>query len=87
MFVWAKIPDRWCKAMSTMDFAMMLLEKGTWRSVRGADSVPPEKGTCGWRWSKTKNRLRQAVRQIKQCLRDAESQFAPSTADPIASPG
>ena len=26
MFVWAKSPEPWCEAMSTMDFAMMLLE-------------------------------------------------------------
>ena len=28
MFVWQPIPEPWRSRMSTMDFAMMLLEKG-----------------------------------------------------------
>src|SRR5690606_31925062 len=28
MFVWAKIPDKWMARMSTMDFAMLLLDQG-----------------------------------------------------------
>jgi anthranilate/para-aminobenzoate synthase component II len=42
MFVWAKIPSRGSR-MNTMDFAMMLLEKGTWPSAPAAASAPPAK--------------------------------------------
>lgn len=68
MFVWAKVPDRWCKAMSTMDFAMMLLEKADVAVSPGSGFGPAGEGFVRMALVENESRLRQAVRQIGRCL-------------------
>ena len=43
MFVWQPIPEPWRSRMSTMDFAMMLLEKGNVAVSPAAVLAPPAK--------------------------------------------
>lgn len=75
MFVWAKIPERWRSAMPTMDFAMMLLEKGDVAVSPGSGFGPAGEGYLRLALVENENRLRQAVRQIGRCLeREAKAQ-------------
>ncbi|WP_428308602.1 aminotransferase class I/II-fold pyridoxal phosphate-dependent enzyme [Lacipirellula sp.] len=84
MFVWAPIPDLWRQRMSTMDFGMMLLEKGNVAVSPGSGFGPAGEGYLRMSLVENEERLKQAVRQIKQCLRDAEANF--STKPPAAQP-
>jgi alanine-synthesizing transaminase len=68
MFVWAKIPDSWSRAMSTMDFAMMLLEKGDVAVSPGSGFGESGDGYVRMALVENEKRLRQAVRQISRCL-------------------
>ena len=84
MFCWVPIPEPWRSRMSTMDFGMMLLEKGNVAVSPGSGFGPAGEGYLRMSLVENEARLRQAVRQIKNCLRDAESQF--SRADAPQSP-
>lgn len=84
MFVWAPIPEIWRQRMSTMDFGMMLLEKGNVAVSPGSGFGPAGEGYLRMSLVENEERLRQAVRQIKQCLRDEESKY--STTAPAAAP-
>jgi alanine-synthesizing transaminase len=75
MFVWQAIPEPWRSRMSTMDFAMMLLEKGNVAVSPGSGFGPAGEGFLRMSLVENEERLRQAVRQIKACLRDAETSF------------
>jgi alanine-synthesizing transaminase len=66
--VWAKIPDRWSKAMSTMDFGMMMLEQADVAVSPGSGFGPAGEGYVRMALVENENRLRQAVRQIGRCL-------------------
>ncbi len=79
MFVWQAVPEPWRSRMSTMDFAMMLLEKGNVAVSPGSGFGPAGEGFLRMSLVENEARLRQAVRQIKSCLRDAEAEF---TAEP-----
>ena len=68
MFVWAKIPEPWAQRMNTMDFAMMLLEKGDVAVSPGSGFGPAGEGFTRMALVENENRLRQAVRQIGRCL-------------------
>lgn len=68
MFVWAKIPKIWTDQMSTMDFGMMLLEKGDVAVSPGSGFGPAGEGYLRLALVENENRLRQAVRQIGRCL-------------------
>jgi len=81
MFLWAPIPDVWRQRMSTMDFGMMLLEKGNVAVSPGSGFGPAGEGYLRMSLVENEERLKQAVRQIKNCLRDAEANF---TAKPSA---
>lgn len=70
MFVWAPIPDRWRREMSTMDFGMMLLEKGDVAVSPGSGFGAGGEGFLRMALVENENRLRQAVRQIGRCLGD-----------------
>lgn len=74
MFVWAKVPDKWMAKMSTMDFAMMLLDKGDVAVSPGSGFGPTGEGYLRMALVENENRLRQAVRQIGRCLREEESE-------------
>ena len=78
MFVWAKVPEPWRSAMSTMDFAMMLLEKGDVAVSPGSGFGPAGEGYLRLALVENDLRLRQAVRQIGRCLeRESKTQLPP----------
>ena len=79
MFVWQPIPEPWRSRMSTMDFAMMLLEKGNVAVSPGSGFGPAGEGYLRMSLVENEERLRQAVRQIKQCLKEAEEEWAEQT--------
>jgi alanine-synthesizing transaminase len=86
MFVWQRIPDLWRTRMSTMDFGMMLLEKGNVAVSPGSGFGPAGEGFLRMSLVENEQRLQQAVRQIKRCLTDAEAGFSlPSPAAQSAS--
>ena len=68
MFVWAKIPEEWSQRMSTMDFAMKLLEEGNVVASPGSGFGPAGEGFLRMALVENEERLRQAVRQIGRCL-------------------
>ncbi|QDU94012.1 aminotransferase class I/II-fold pyridoxal phosphate-dependent enzyme [Lignipirellula cremea] len=72
MFVWAKIPPEWLARMSTMDFAMMLLEDGDVAVSPGAGFGSAGEGYLRMALVENEERLRQAVRQISRCLERQE---------------
>jgi len=78
MFVWQPIPEPWRSRMSTMDFAMLLLEKGNVAVSPGSGFGPAGEGFLRMSLVENEERLRQAVRQIKRCLTDAEADFSGS---------
>ena len=82
MFLWQKIPQVWQSRMNTMDFAMMLLEKGNVAVSPGSGFGPAGEGFLRMSLVENEQRLQQAVRQIKRCLTEAEANFSdsPSTA-------
>jgi alanine-synthesizing transaminase len=68
MFVWAQFPELWRKKMNTMDFAMMLLEKGNVAVSPGSGFGPAGEGFLRLALVENEERLRQAVRQMGRCL-------------------
>lgn len=68
MFVWAKVPDAWCDRLSTMELAMLLLEKGDVAVSPGSGFGEAGEGYLRLALVENENRLRQAVRQIGRCL-------------------
>lgn len=68
MFVWAPYPEVWRQQMDTMDFAMMLLEKGDVAVSPGTGFGESGAGFLRMALVENENRLRQAVRQISRCL-------------------
>ena len=80
MFVWAEIPEPWASRMSTMDFAMLLLEKGDVAVSPGSGFGEAGEGYLRLALVENENRLRQAIRQIGRCLdREASSGSIPLT--------
>jgi alanine-synthesizing transaminase len=84
MFVWQKIPEPWRSRMNTMDFAMMLLEKGNVAVSPGSGFGPAGEGYLRMSLVENEERLRQAVRQIKACLKDADSAFTSAPPAPVS---
>jgi alanine-synthesizing transaminase len=72
--------------MSTMDFGMMLLEKGNVAVSPGSGFGPAGEGFLRMSLVENEARLRQAVRQIQRCLREAEGTFATSSSSAAPSP-
>jgi alanine-synthesizing transaminase len=68
MFLWAPIPEPWRSRMSTMDLAMLLLEKGDVAVSPGSGFGEAGEGFLRLALVENENRLRQAVRQIARCL-------------------
>jgi len=74
MFVWAQVPEPWRSSMSTMDFAMKLLEEGDVAVSPGSGFGPAGEGYLRLALVENEQRLRQAVRHIGKCLnRDSAS--------------
>jgi len=78
MFLWQKIPELWQSRMNTMDFAMMLLDKGNVAVSPGSGFGPAGEGFLRLSLVENEQRLQQAVRQIKRCLTDAEADISDS---------
>ncbi|XZE54440.1 aminotransferase class I/II-fold pyridoxal phosphate-dependent enzyme [Planctomycetaceae bacterium SH139] len=72
MFVWTRVPEPWRSQLSTMDFALMLLEKGDVAVSPGSGFGAAGEGFLRLALVENEQRLRQAVRQISRCL---ENQF------------
>ena len=81
MFCWVPIPEPWRSSMSTMDFGMLLLEKGNVAVSPGSGFGPAGEGFLRMSLVENEQRLQQAVRQIDRCLRDAK---ATGHGDPVA---
>ena len=79
MFVWAKVPEPWASRMSTMDFAMLLLERGDVAVSPGSGFGPAGEGYLRLALVENENRLRQAVRQIGRVLADRAKQPSQTT--------
>ena len=69
MFVWARFPQQWQDQMSTMDFAMKLLEQGNVAVSPGTGFGTTGEGFLRMALVENENRLRQGIRQIKACLK------------------
>jgi alanine-synthesizing transaminase len=68
MFVWAQVPEPWRSSMSTMDFALKLLEEGNVAASPGSGFGAAGEGFLRMSLVENEHRLRQAVRQIGKCL-------------------
>jgi alanine-synthesizing transaminase len=68
MFVWARMPEPWASQMTSMDFAMKLLQEGDVVVSPGTGFGPAGEGFLRLALVENENRLRQAVRQIGKCL-------------------
>ena len=73
MFVWAKYPEAWRKKFGSIDFAMHLLEHGNVAVSPGAGFGPSGEGYLRMALVENEHRLRQAVKQISQCLDNTQS--------------
>lgn len=69
MFVWAAVPQRYRSKMSTMDFAMHLLEHGNVAVSPGSGFGTAGEGYLRMSLVENEQRLRQAVRQIDRGLK------------------
>jgi alanine-synthesizing transaminase len=63
---------------------MMLLEKGNVAVSPGSGFGPAGEGFLRMSLVENEERLRQAVRQIQRCLREAEGAYMPSAAAPAS---
>jgi len=68
MFVWAPIPEPWRSSMTTMDFAMMLLDKANVAVSPGSGFGPCGEGFVRMALVENENRLKQATKQIARFL-------------------
>jgi alanine-synthesizing transaminase len=68
MFVWAKYPEPWASTMSSVDFAMKLLEEANVAASPGTGFGAAGEGYLRMALVENENRLRQAVRQIGRVL-------------------
>ena len=68
MFLWVRIPEQFLSDMSTIDFAMHLLEHGDVAVSPGSGFGSSGEGYLRMALVENENRLRQAVRQIDRCL-------------------
>ena len=79
MFVWAAVPEPWRSTMTTMDFAMKLLEEGNVAVSPGSGFGSGGEGFLRMSLVENEHRLRQAVRQIAKCLNQSGNPVAATT--------
>ena len=77
MFGWAQVPEPWASQMNTIDFAMLLLEKGDVAVSPGSGFGPAGEGFLRMSLVENENRLRQAARQIGRCLERESKSLQP----------
>jgi alanine-synthesizing transaminase len=70
MFVWAKIPPPF-EHLSSLEFAKLLLEKALVAASPGIGFGPAGEGHVRFALIENHHRTRQALRSIRQFLRDA----------------
>ena len=68
MFVWQKIPERYLKGRTTLEFAMQLLQDANVVVSPGSAFGPLGEGYLRLAVVENEDRLRQAVRQIGRAL-------------------
>jgi alanine-synthesizing transaminase len=68
MFLWAKMPEPWASRMNSFDFTMKLLQEGDVVVSPGGGFGDAGERHVRLALVENENRLRQAVRQIAQCL-------------------
>jgi alanine-synthesizing transaminase len=68
MFLWAKIPEPWAQ-MGSIDFSMMLLDKGGVAVSPGRGFGEEGEGFLRLAIVENSQRLRQAAKQIQRCLK------------------
>src|SRR5262245_38398853 len=73
MFVWADMPEPWKSQMSSIDFAMKLLEEAHVAVSPGRGFGETGEGQLRLALVENAQRLQQAVRQIGRCLRPANT--------------
>ncbi len=73
MFVWAKMPEYWARQMTSIEFAMKLLKEGDVAVSPGGGFGQAGEGYVRMALVENEERLRQAVRQIGRCLKQADS--------------
>jgi alanine-synthesizing transaminase len=83
MFLWVPIPEPWRSRLSTMDFAMLLLEQGDVAVSPGSGFGEAGEGFLRMALVENENRLRQAVRQIARCLERNEKGIDAAPPQPI----
>ncbi|MGE3808467.1 MAG: aminotransferase class I/II-fold pyridoxal phosphate-dependent enzyme [Gemmataceae bacterium] len=71
MFVWARYPEEYRQQMNSMDFAMKLLEEAEVAVSPGGGFGEAGEGYLRLALVENELRLKQAVRQIARCLREA----------------
>jgi alanine-synthesizing transaminase len=76
MFVWARYPDIWQQRMNSMDFAMMLLDKGNVAVSPGSGFGEAGEGFVRMALVENEKRLRQAIRHIGRCLEHEGESYA-----------
>ncbi|MBM3788422.1 MAG: aminotransferase class I/II-fold pyridoxal phosphate-dependent enzyme, partial [Acidobacteria bacterium] len=69
MFLWAKIPDRFAH-LNSVDFAKLLMEKALVAVSPGIGFGPMGEGHVRFSFIENQHRTRQAMRAVKQFLRD-----------------
>ena len=79
MFLWARVPQPWRSRMSTMDFALRLLEHGDVAVSPGSGFGTAGEGYLRLALVENEQRLRQAVRQIARCLERTDLALPPSS--------
>jgi alanine-synthesizing transaminase len=79
MFVWAKFPEPWASQMTSIDFAMKLLEEADVAVSPGTGFGPAGEGYLRMALVENENRLRQAVRNIGRALQ-VEPKASPEVA-------
>jgi alanine-synthesizing transaminase len=82
MFVWADIPEPWRSRMSSIDFAMKLLDEAEVAVSPGRGFGEAGEGSLRMALVENEHRLRQAVRQIGRCLRPEKAGTAEAAATP-----
>ena len=68
MFVWGRYPEPWQSQMSSVDFAMMMLEQANVALSPGTGFGAAGEGCCRMALVENENRLKQALRQMSRVL-------------------
>jgi alanine-synthesizing transaminase len=68
MFVWGRIPEPWVNRISSVDFAMLMLDQANVALSPGSGFGDAGVGHCRMALVENENRLKQAVRQMGRVM-------------------